>query len=1029
MKKSLFLTFLVLCAGTVLAQDKGLQLGEEEYFSGSGTYSITARYEADAVLISIPSSIVVDRFVIYRSTSASAAFRKVGQTRDFSYRDDKIDRNTTYFYVAVGLRKEKQDWVKVQSGIASATVPAAEKPAPDTQTTTTKDQTQTTTTTTTTPDTKTTPVNTTGTTTTPDTKTTPVNPTDTAATPDNKTAPANTTGTATETKTTETKTTPVNTTGTAATPDTKTTGTTVQPPPVQTEPVVTDALVTINSTPAGAQVSINDKPSGLTPFQARLKFGSYRVKIEKTGFKTWLSADLGVTFGGRNTTDVTLERIRAALNVTTAPAGAQVKVNGQPRGIAPLVIQDLEYGDHRVSAEMKGYLTAEQQIRVENETPLALNLVLQNESGGVRVLSTPTGASVFIDNIRRGVTPLTVEGIPTGIHSLLLTKDGYSRMIADITVEAGPVRELAFSLQQQNAYLSLTSVPDSAECLVDGALAGRTPLSMLAISVGAHNLLVRKEGFQDYSEVFTAAVDQLVKREITLSPRPATLIVNSVPDRVRISINDRDYGYTPFLSAAVSAGNYVIVLQKEGYHSLTNRLTLTADMKRELALQLRPLPAPVQQNVQQTVQPAVVENGSLSVLTVPSDAEVSLNNVVMGRTPFITSVAPGTYMVTVKKQGFRQETVSAAVESGKARNLQMNLTRVMARLYVKSIPEQAQVLIDSIPVGLTPLSTEIASGDHVIKVGKAGMKSVSETLSVSATNREIDRAYTLQPEVFKFAFTSTPPGAEVYVDGKMLGLTPFEIPHSGTGTYVVIFHKAGYKDWKYNLVISQGQPQSLNAVLEAPQGALLLKSEPQGELYIDGSYSGRTGSVVQLAAGIHKIIVKSYGYYDYETQVKIVEGKTTEMSAKMTEKPKGALNVSSTPAGASIMVDGIYRGQTPMKIEKLPEGFVNVRLKLKGYKTWNTVATITPGQTMDVNAMLQKGGDCCLCNGIFAQPWVWYVSGALSLVISGSAYAASTKPAYSDSRRESYRNTAYVFGGAGVACFGIGFVFHLTGDK
>jgi len=874
MKKSLIPVLILLSAGLALAQDKGLSLGEEEYFSGNGNFTITVNYKDGGVNVDIPSSIVVDRFVVYRSTSAAGPFRKVGITREYSFKDDKIDGGTTYFYVVAGLRKVKQNWEKVYSGAASIAVPA-EEPATSNQT-----------------ESGTTGAGTTGAGTT-GTGTTEKQNTDNSTTQSGTSGTGNTGTGTTEKQKSDNTTTGAGTTGTGTTgagttgAGTSTEGTKTEDkkpadttPPPQNEPVPVDTMVNINSTPAGALVKINGQPSGSTPLQVKLNFGSYRISLEKTGFKTWMNPDFGVTFGQKVSADIDLERIKAAVNITTVPDGASIRINGQIKGNSPLNIPDLEFGDYRISAEMKGYMTSEKQIRVESEAPQSVNLVLQNEGGGVRILSTPAGAVVLVDNINKGVTPVSLAELPAGIHSLQLSKNGYSRLIQEFTVETGIVKDLAFTLQQQIAYLTVTTSPDSADIVLDNAAAGKSPLSMFAIAVGAHNLVVHKEGFQDYTEVFTAAVDQVVKREIVLSTKPVTLIVNSVPERVRIFINGRDYGYTPFLSANLTPGNYVLSLQREGFYSLTNRISMTPDSKKELVLILKPLPSQVP-----PVTPAV-ENGSLSVLTVPNGAEISINAMPKGRAPFITSLLPGNYTITVSKTNYVSQTVAAVVESGKARNLELTLTRAMTRLTVNSVPDQAVVFIDSIQTGLTPLSLDIASGDHVLKIGKAGMKSVSETLSVTATNRQITRSYNLQPEAVKFAFTSIPSGAEVYVDGKMLGLTPLEIPHSGSGTYAVVFHKAGYRDAKYNLVITAGQPQSLNAVLEAPVGSLLIRSNPVADFFLDGAFKGKTGSLQQVAIGIHKATLKAYGYYDFETQVKITENKLTTNFIKLTEKPK-----------------------------------------------------------------------------------------------------------------------------------------------
>ncbi len=55
-------------------------------------------------------------------------------------------------------------------------------------------------------------------------------------------------------------------------------------------------------------------------------------------------------------------------------------------------------------------------------------------AGGIAVNSTPAGASVTIDGVYRGKTPLIVRPLATGTHSLTLTRDGYWDYAASFTI-------------------------------------------------------------------------------------------------------------------------------------------------------------------------------------------------------------------------------------------------------------------------------------------------------------------------------------------------------------------------------------------------------------------------------------------------------------------------------------------------------------------------------------------------------------------------------------------------------------------
>ncbi|MGA9392386.1 MAG: PEGA domain-containing protein [Candidatus Sulfotelmatobacter sp.] len=71
-------------------------------------------------------------------------------------------------------------------------------------------------------------------------------------------------------------------------------------------------------------------------------------------------------------------------------------------------------------------------------------------------------------------------------------------------------------------------------------------------------------------------------------------------------------------------------------------------------------------------------------------------------------------------------------------------------------------------------------------------------------------------EKVKCNFSSTPPGAEITLDGKYVGSTPSEIPLS-TGTHVVIFSMPGFAEWRRDLTVEAGSVVNVTASLQKAQ--------------------------------------------------------------------------------------------------------------------------------------------------------------------------------------------------------------------
>lgn len=71
-------------------------------------------------------------------------------------------------------------------------------------------------------------------------------------------------------------------------------------------------------------------------------------------------------------------------------------------------------------------------------------------SGSVKVTSDPSDATIYIDNIYKGTTPLIIDNLAVGSHSLLLKKNGYEKNTS-ITVSEGSATAIFQILTQETA--------------------------------------------------------------------------------------------------------------------------------------------------------------------------------------------------------------------------------------------------------------------------------------------------------------------------------------------------------------------------------------------------------------------------------------------------------------------------------------------------------------------------------------------------------------------------------------------------
>jgi serine/threonine protein kinase len=158
------------------------------------------------------------------------------------------------------------------------------------------------------------------------------------------------------------------------------------------------------------------------------------------------------------------------LLVRSTPAGARVFVDGREQGRTPARIADLAPGPHQVRIVQDGYIAADRRIVImgsRSQQSLAVTLERPPSTvasrprppGGVsattgtlaagelRVESRPTNANVFVDGKLVGTTPLLIEQVEAGEHTIRLELAGHRGWTSSVRVVGGQRNRVGASLE------------------------------------------------------------------------------------------------------------------------------------------------------------------------------------------------------------------------------------------------------------------------------------------------------------------------------------------------------------------------------------------------------------------------------------------------------------------------------------------------------------------------------------------------------------------------------------------------------
>ena len=207
----------------------------------------------------------------------------------------------------------------------------------------------------------------------------------------------------------------------------------------------------------------------------------------------------------------------------------------------------------------------------------------------------------------------------------------------------------------------------------------------------------------------------------------------------------------------------------------------------------------------------------------------------------------------------------------------------------------------------------------------------------------------------RVSVTSQPAGATVVVDGADRGVTPIVLYDLAPGRHHLKFRLAGYVERDRFFSMDEGPFIEKNEVLVEERGLLLLKTDPPDcDIQIDGVSVGRTPRLITHLAvkDTYSVRFRKAGYQDQTISVKF-DGRKPLVREEKLVLASGVIDVMSEPAGAEVMVNGIVKGKTPLKVTDVPKGRAIVKFHLDGFEDEMRELAIKAGDVQTLPVVLK----------------------------------------------------------------------------
>lgn len=339
----------------------------------------------------------------------------------------------------------------------------------------------------------------------------------------------------------------------------------------------------------------------------------------------------------------------------------------------------------------------------------------------------------------------------------------------------------------------------------------------------------------------------------------------------------------------------------------------------------------------------------------PEDAAVNISgglHLSVGRS-FL--MLPGNYRLELSAEGYYPHSTELTV--GEAQNQTV-------RYQLEKLPGAVTVIADTDEPGEVWLNGErwgllgetignLPAGSYQLQIHTERYKPFSQNIEIQGMDQHQVLNVELEPAWAEVLVSSEPTGAELSVDGEVLGQTPLTAQIL-EGERELALKLPGHKSWQQVLEVSAGQQISLPTVeLQYADGLVRVESQPsQASVTVSGEYRGLTPLELELAPGRqHQITLFKDGFQPAQRTLMVESGKEQSIRVEL-EASLGQIRVVASPADALLYVDDRLMGRANQTLA-LPARQTAITVRKEGFADFHTTVLPRPNLQQSIEVQLK----------------------------------------------------------------------------
>lgn len=278
---------------------------------------------------------------------------------------------------------------------------------------------------------------------------------------------------------------------------------------------------------------------------------------------------------------------------------------------------------------------------------------------------------------------------------------------------------------------------------------------------------------------------------------------------------------------------------------------------------------------------------------------------------------PGERRVRVTAEGYVPLEKDITVSAERTQEFALALEPLPGRLDVRSELDGIEVLVDGRPAGTAPgVIEDVARGSRVVTFRKHRYFPLERAVEVEGLGTTQQLEVELHPAWGTMNFSSEPPGAELYLDGELIGKTPLSTEVLETGSALRVTAN-GFKPWEKTVTVKAGTTAEHPLIeLIVADGTLAISSSPGGaNVSVDGEFRGVTPLNTPIAPlRTHRVELFLEGHRKAVREARVEPEGRTALDVRL-EPIIGRIELTITPADAEVLIDGNPKGRGSQVLE------------------------------------------------------------------------------------------------------------------